>query len=147
MTLINWTPKRDMLNFFDDMGRMFNHTISYPLESEHESYAFSPCMNVNESESEYTVIMDLPGVEKRDVAVNVREGMVTVLGKRNNSQKGKDNNCVLQETSSGTFHRSFELSNAVQEDRIKARYRNGVLHLTIPKAKENKPTVKQIPVN
>ena len=63
------------------------------------------------------------------------------------NKKGKDNNCVLQETSSGTFHRSFELSNAVQEDRIKARYRNGVLHLTIPKAKENKPTVKQIPVN
>ena len=91
--------------------------------------------------------MDLPGVEKKDLAVNTSEGMVTVIGERKSSKPGKGNPCIWQEISHGTFQRSFELSNAVQEDKIKARFKNGVLNLRIPKAEEVKPAVKKIVVS
>ena len=146
MTLVQWTPKRDILNFFDDVDRMINQAFSPPLETEYESGFFSPFMNVNESDLEYTVSMDLPGVDKRDVEVSMREGIVTVLGKRKNGQHRKKNSCIWHETSHGTFRRSFELTNSVQEDKIKARFKNGVLNLTIPKAEEIKPVVKKIAI-
>ena len=147
MTLVKWRPKRDRLNFFDDVDQMLSQAFSYPLETAHESQSFSPFINVNESDIEYTVSMDLPGVEKKDLKVNISEGMMTVKGERKSSIPAKDNLCILQEISHGTFQRSFELSNAVQEDKIKARFKNGVLNLRIPKAEEVKPAVKKIVVS
>jgi len=102
---------------------------------------------VNESDLEYTVSMDLPGINKKDVEVNMSEGMVTVIGERTNNKEEQGNAYILKETSHGTFRRSFELSNAVQEDKIKARFKNGVLTLTIPKAEEIKPEVKKIAIS
>ena len=147
MTLIKWTPKRDMLNFFDDVDRMLCQTFSYPLVEEYESQSCSPFMNVNESDLEYTVSMDLPGVDKKDVEVKISEGILTVIGERKNSQKEKDNSFIWKEASHGAFRRSFELSNAAQEDKIKACFKNGVLNLTIPKAEAVKPAVKKIAVS
>ena len=147
MTLVKWKPKRDMLNFFDDVDLMISHAFSHPMETEHESRAFSPFMNVNESDLEYTVSMDLPGVRKKDVEVNISEGKVKVIGNRNDSQLKEGNSCILQETSHGTFQRSFELSNAIQQDKIKANFNNGVLNLTLPKAEVVKPEVKKIAIS
>ena len=147
MTLVKWRPKRDRRNFFDDVDQMLSQAFSYPLETAHESQSFSPFINVNESDIEYTVSMDLPGVEKKDLKVNISEGMMTVIGERKSSIPAKDNLCILQEISHGTFQRSFELSNAVQEDKIKARFKNGVLNLRIPKAEEVKPAVKKIVIS
>ena len=146
MTLVKWTPKREMMNFFDDVDQMISQAFSHPLETKNESWSFSPFMNVNESDSEYTVSMDLPGVDKKDVEVNMSEGIVTVSGERKNIQQGKDKSCIWKETSHGTFQRSFELSSTVQEDKIKAHFKNGVLNLNIPKAEEVKPAVKKIAV-
>ena len=147
MTLVKWRPKRDMLNFFDDVDRMISQSFSHSLEIEHESDFFMPCMNVNETDLDYIVSIDLPGVDKRDVDVDMSEGMVTIIGKRENSQEGKDNSCIWKETPHGTFRRSFELSNTVQADKIKARFKNGVLNLIVPKAEEVKPEVKKITVS
>ena len=147
MTLVKWTPKRDMLNIFDDVDQMISQAFSYSLGNEHELWSFSPLMNVNESDLEYTVYMDLPGVDKKDVEVNMSEGVITVTGMRKNSQQRKNNSCIWQENSQGTFIRSFELTKSVQENQIKARYKNGVLILTIPKAEKVDPPVKNIAVS
>ena len=147
MTLVKWKPKRDMMNIFDDVDQMISQAFSHPLKTKHESRSFSPFMNVNESDLEYTVSLDLPGVDKKDVEVNLKENIVTVIGERKNSHQGKDNACIWQETSHGTFQRSFELSNPVKEDKIKANFKNGVLNLTLPKAEEIRPVVKKISVN
>ena len=147
MTLVKWTPKRDILNFFDDVDRMISQAFSPPLDAEYESRSLIPFMNVDESNLEYTVSMDLPGVNKKDVEVNMSEGIVTVIGKRKNSQQGKNTSCIWQEIYYGTFQRSFELSNTVQEDKIKAKFDNGVLNLTIPKAEDVKLAVKKIAVS
>ena len=146
MTLIKWKPRREMFNFYDDIGKMISQTFSYPSGIENEGQSFSPYMNINESDSEYTVSMDLPGVNKKDVAVSMSEGIVTVIGERKKCQQEKENSCIWKETYYGKFQRSFELSSTVQEDKIQACFKDGVLNLNMPKAEEVNPSVKKITV-
>ena len=147
MTLVKWTPKRNMLNIFDDVEQMMHQAFDHSLDNGGRRLSYSPLMNVSETESDYLVMMDLPGVEKKDVEVNLRNGILTVSGERKTSEKGDENNHIWNETTSGAFSRSFELTSDILEEKIMAKFKNGVLNITIPKAEEIKPAVKKIAVS
>jgi HSP20 family protein len=104
-------------------------------------------LDVYETDSTIEVSVDLPGVEKKDVEVNVSNGLLTIIGERKNTSGESAEGRIWQETSFGTFKRSFELTDAVVEDKIKAQFKNGVLKISLPKAEEIKPTVRKIAVN
>ena len=147
MTLVKWTPKRNMFNIFDDVEQMMHQAFGRSLENSSSRRSYSPSMNVSETESAYHVMMDLPGVEKKDVDVNLSNGILTVSGERKTSEKGDANNSIWHETSYGAFSRSFELTSEIVEGKIKAKFNNGVLNITIPRAEEIKPAVKNIAVS
>ncbi len=147
MTLVKWTPKRNMLNIFDEVEQMMHQAFDHSFENGSSRLSYSPLMNVSETESDYLVMMDLPGVEKKDVDVNLGNGILTVSGERKTSERGDENNRIWHETSYGTFSRSFDLTTDVIEENIKAKFNNGVLSITIPKAEEVKPSVKKITVS
>ena len=147
MTLVKWTPKRNMLNIFDDVEQMMHQAFGHSLENGSSRLSYRPLMNVSESQCDYLVMMDLPGVEKKDVDVNLKNGILTVLGERKTSEKNDENNCIWNETTLGTFSRSFELTSDIVEEKIKAKFNNGVLNITIPKAEEVKPSVKKITIS
>ena len=71
MTLVKWTPKRNMFNIFDDVEYMMHQAFDSSLEKDTEKLSYSPLMNVSDTGSKYLIMMDLPGVEKKDVAVNI----------------------------------------------------------------------------
>ena len=147
MTLVKWTPKRNMFNIFDDVEQMMHQAFGHSLENGSSRLSYSPIMNVSETESDYLVMMDLPGVAKKDVEVNLNNGILTISGERKTSEKGDENNRIWHETAFGVFSRSFELTSDIVEEKIKAKFNNGVLNITIPKAEEIKPAVKKIAVN
>ena len=147
MTLVKWTPKRNMLNIFDDVEQMMHQAFGHSLKNGSSRLSYSPLMNVSETESDYLVMMDLPGVEKKDVDVNLSNGILTVSGDRKTSEKGNENNRIWNETAHGTFSRSFQLTSDIVEVKIKAKFKNGVLSITIPKAEEIKSDVRKIVVN
>ena len=147
MTLVKWIPKRNMFNIFDEVEQMMPQAFDHSLENGSSRLSYSPLMNVSETESAYLILMDLPGVKKKDVDVNLSNGIITVLGERKTSKKGDENNHIWHETNYGTFSRSFELASDIVEDKIKANFKDGVLNITIPKAEEIKPTMKTIAVN
>ena len=147
MTLVKWTPKRNMFNIFDDVEQMMHQAFGHSLESGSSRLSYSPLMNVSETESDYLIMMDLPGVEKKDVEVNLIDGILTVSGERKTSERGDENNRIWYETSNGAFSRSFELTSDIVEEKVKAKFNNGVLNITIPKAKEVKSSVKKITVS
>ena len=146
MTLVKWTPKRNMYNVFDEVEQMVQQTFGYSLANEKSSRLYNQPMNISETDKEYCIMMDLPGVRKKDVDVNLSNGILTVSGERQTSYKGKENKRIWHETSYGAFSRTLELSSKIVEDKIKAKFSNGVLNITIPKAEEVKPTVKKITV-
>ena len=144
MTLVKWTPKRNMFNVFDDVEKMVNQAFGHSIRGTEVTSQLQPLLDVYETDSTVEVSVDLPGVEKKDVEVNVSNGFLTISGERKNiSGEGR----IWQETSFGTFKRTFELTEAVVEDKIKAQFKNGVLKISLPKAEEIKPTVRKIAVN
>ena len=147
MTLVKWTPKRNMFNIFDDVEQMMHQAFGQSLDNGSSRLFYSPLMNVSETESDYIIMMDLPGVAKKDVDVNLSNGILTVSGERKTSEKSDENNRIWYETTYGTFSRSFEFTSDIVEEKIKAKFNNGILNITIPKAEEIKPAVKTIAVS
>ena len=147
MTLVKWMPKRNMYNIFDEVEQMMPQAFDHSLENGSSRLSYSPLMNVSETESAYLILMDLPGVKKKDVDVNLSNGIITVLGERKTSEKSDEDNRIWHETTYGMFSRSFELTSYIVEDKIKANFKDGVLNITIPKAEEIKSAVKKISVS
>jgi HSP20 family protein len=144
MTLVKWEPKRNMFNVFDDVEKMINQAFGHSILNKEITSHVQPLLDVYETDNTIVASLDLPGVEKKDVEVSVSNGFLTISGERKNiSSEGR----IWQETSFGTFKRTFELTEAVVEDKIKAQFKNGVLKISLPKAEEVKPAVRNISVS
>ncbi len=144
MTLVKWEPKRNMFNVFDDVEKMINQAFGHSILNKEITSHMQPLLDVYETDNTIVASLDLPGVEKKDVEVSVSNGFLTISGERKNiSSEGR----IWQETSFGTFKRTFELTEAVVEDKIKAQFKNGVLKISLPKAEEIKPAVRNISVS
>ena len=147
MTFVKWTPKVNMMNIFDEVEHMMHQVYDNSFKNAIDRQAYMPFMDLNESNSDYLIKMDLPGVEKKDVEVSLSDGALTISGERKTSENDSEKKQICNETAYGTFSRSFELASDIREEKIKAKFKNGVLSITIPKAEEVTPTVKQISVS
>ena len=147
MTLVKWTPKRNMFNVFDDVEKMINQAFGHSNLNKEITSHVQPLLDVYETDSTIVASLDLPGVEKKDVEVSVSNGFLTISGERKNISGESGEGRIWQETSFGTFKRTFELTEAVVEDKIKAQFKNGVLKISLPKAEEVKPAVRNILVS
>jgi len=105
---------------------------------------WAPAMNFYEKGDTYFLTAELPGMKKEDISVTVDKGLVTVTGKRETSKEEDGANFYLKESSYGSFSRSFRLPGEVQEDKVEASFKDGVLTLTMPHRKEAK--VKKISI-
>jgi len=147
MTLVKWTPKRNMFNVFDDVEKMVNQAFGHSILNKEVTSQLQPLLDVYETDSTIVASLDLPGVEKKDVEVSVSNGFLTISGERKNISDESGEGRIWQETSFGTFKRTFELTEAVVDDKIKAQFKNGVLKISLPKAEEVKPAVRNISVS
>ena len=147
MTLVKWTPKRNMFNVFDDVEKMVNQAFGHSIRGTEVTSQLQPLLDVYETGNTIVASLDLPGVEKKDVEVSVSNGFLTISGERKNISGESGEGRIWQETSFGTFKRTFELTEAVVEDKIKAQFKNGVLKISLPKAEEVKLAVRNISVS
>ena len=146
MKLVRWSPARDLLNIQDEMNRVMDRFFSPELfeGSDFSTSRWLPNMDVQEDKDRFTISMELPGLSKDDVSLTVREGMLTIEGERKQEEEKEGVNYHRVERRYGKFLRSFQLPVRVQEDKIEAVFKDGVLTVQIPKAEEVKP--KQIAV-
>jgi HSP20 family protein len=94
---------------------------------------WTPTVDVKETDKEMTFVCELPGMNEKDVDVELRENLLTIRGKREFSKEERREDYVRRERSYGTFQRSFSLDTSVQADQIKAVFKDGLLTVTIPK--------------
>ena len=146
MTLVEWTPRRNMFNIFDDVEKMVNQAFGHSIRGSEVASQLQPLLDVYEADSSIEVSVDLPGVEKKDVEVNINNGLLTISGERKNTASDCAESRIWQETSFGAFRRSYKLTDEVLEGKIKAQFKNGVLKISLPKAEEIKPAVRKIAV-
>lgn len=101
--------------------------------------AWSPRMDLTETDNAYRLMLDLPGLEKQDITLRVENNRLFVSGERHEETRAEDQTLVHMERSFGAFYRSIRLPREVQEDKIKARFENGVLKIDLPKAESSMP--------
>ena len=99
-----------------------------------------PAMDVTERENEYVIRMDMPGVSREDIDITLAEGVLTVSGevKRQHEEKAGDR-LIREERCYGKLSRSVRLGSHIDDKKVSASYKDGVLELTLPKAEEMKP--------
>ena len=113
-----------------------------------ETSFFSPAVDIHDNEKDYSIQVDLPGVKKEDVNVQLHDGTLTIEASHSEeNEEKKDGKVVLKERRTGNFMRSFSLGSEVHEEDINAQFKDGVLNVTIPKLKEKAPARKQIAVD
>lgn len=128
--------------FSTDIERMFDsllgRTVGNALRSS-ESSKFVPHLDLAETANEYVISVDLPGVKPEDVKVEMEDGKLTISGKRETNVEDNSKNFHRVERTRGSFSRVISLPREVDEERVDAKYEQGVLHVTLPKVAEKQP--------
>lgn len=138
----HWNRENNMPTMFDRFFEDFWNSPAY--SGEQDSVMWSPRVDVKESKDAYTVMADLPGLNKDDISISVHDNVLTLKGERKTEEKKENETNYYAELTYGSFSRSFQLPAKVEADKINAEYKNGVLQLSIPKAEEAKPRNIQI---
>ena len=101
-------------------------------------YTFTPKVDIWEAEAAYNLEVEMPGVDKNGVDVKLEEGVLSILG-RVEPEDTKGFERVYSEYESGNYERQFQVSEVIDEQKIKASIKNGVLQLELPKRESAKP--------
>ena len=125
-----------------DQVRSVTPTAEKSLATRDEALYIAPPVDIFETEDALTVIADLPGVSKDDVDIRVEDDILTIKGK---SDYKRPQSMILEEFDLHGYFRQFQLSDEVDQSKITAETKNGVLTITLPKAEKSKP--KRIKVN
>ena len=145
MNLIRYNPQGLSPRFPFD--RWFDDFFSAPVAEPNGTRAWSPAVDIEESEKEITLKADLPEVDEKDLSVKVEDDVLILEAERKFEKETKKENFHRIERAYGLFHRRFALPEGVEVDKIKAAYDKGVLRVTLPKAPEKRPKARQIKVN
>ncbi|HEX9071261.1 MAG TPA: Hsp20/alpha crystallin family protein [Pseudolabrys sp.] len=119
--------QREIDRLFEDFSRGF------PTIAGNGATALMPSMDVTETDKEIEITAELPGLEEKDVQINVADNILTIRGEKKAEKEQKDKNYRLVERSYGAFERTLELPEGVNADAIKANISKGLLKVTVPK--------------
>lgn len=109
-----------------------------------EGFDFAPMSDFQETDKEYVLKMDIPGIKKQDVKIEVEGNNLTIRGERHEETEEKGAKLHYSEMTYGSFLRSFTLPQGIEESKVKAQYSDGVLKVTVPKS--SKSTTKTVPI-
>jgi HSP20 family protein len=128
-----------MNRLFEDAGR------GWRKDEPAATTTWSPSVDIYETETEIVVKAELPGIERKDISLNLEKNVLTVKGERRFEKETNEENYHRIERNYGAFSRSFSIPATVDEEKIRAEYRDGVLRIALPKKEQVKP--KQIQIN
>jgi HSP20 family protein len=124
----NWSPTAFASELFEEVDRMFGDIGR--TNAAYDERSFDPVCEISENDQHYLMSVDLPGMKKSDIKIEMNDKVLTVSGERKREVTGK---------SYGFFKRSFHLPTTVDAEKIEARYEDGVLELYLPKVEAAKP--------
>ena len=138
MNIIRWTPFRDLVTR-EKMNRIFEDTFtSQGEEKDMAASNWTPSVDIHENESELVLSAEVPGIEDKDIEIEIENNTLSIKGERKIEKETKEENYHRIERSYGSFYRSFTLPTNVNQDNIKAEHDNGVLRISLPKKPELK---------
>jgi len=144
MNIVRWTPFNELSLIQNQMNRLFGSALQGWPDESNVVTNWTPSADIYESDNDLVVNLDLPGIDPKMAEIRVENNVLTIRGERHLEPNQNRETFYRAERAYGTFARSFTLSTAVDSDKIRANYQNGVLSITLPKAEAAKPKRIQI---
>jgi HSP20 family protein len=134
MTIVKREPLREIEDIFD----RYTRSLSWPLGEMATKGDWAPRVDISETDTELTIQAELPDVRKEDMHIRIEDGVLEIRGERKHAEEEKGRTYHRVERFYGTFYRSFALPDTVDEERVQAKFRDGVLEIRLPKREQPK---------
>jgi len=142
MTLMRWAPWQELETMNKQLGRLLDDGGS-GLAGE-DATQWAPSVDIRETDDALLVQAELPGINKKDVKVEVHEGMLTISGERRYEKDVKEKNVHRVERAYGSFSRSFSLPSNIDGDKVEAKMKDGVLEVRLSKRETARPKAIEV---
>ncbi len=150
LDIIPWRRKREVTRYRDEIDEMFERffksfgsTLPDIFRGEGEIW---PSVDVLEDKKNIIVKAEIPGMDASDFDISISDNILTIKGEKKQEKEEKDKNFYLMERQYGTFTRTITLPVEVDEGKVDASYKNGILKIVIPKRKESKESKIKVKV-
>ncbi|SHJ94382.1 HSP20 family protein [Malonomonas rubra DSM 5091] len=147
MEIMPWKPFREMEPFHREMESLINRVLGEALPARFGEEGWLPRMDIAETKDSLVIEAELPGMDSKDIEVNLSGDMLTIKGekKTEREENGKHYHCI--ERHSGSFKRAFRVPANVQSNKVDASFDKGILTITLPKTEEAKEKEIKIKVH
>jgi HSP20 family protein len=148
MALARWDPFRELEDVSDRLNRVLARPATQtPRGKETMIVAdWTPSVDIIETEGAYQITAEIPDVKKDDVKITLEDGVLTIQGQRKQEQEQQSTKYHRIERSYGSFARTFSLPDVIEVEKVKAEFKDGVLHLHLPKSEKAKPKTIEVKV-
>ena len=142
MTLMTYTPR---ISIFDEFNKIFNGINTYESSKTYNSI-WEPDYDIHEDDKNYYLSFDLPGIGKDSIDISISNDMLIVSGSRKSESNHNDNYSRFNSIQYGDFQKSFNLPENINQDKISAKMKDGVLNMIIKKSKKISDDIKKITI-
>lgn len=140
MQITRWDPLRELEHMSNRLSRVFGTPTLRQGDETDDGFAnFAPAIDVAETDGEYLITADLPDVKREDVKVGIEDGILGIEGERRMEKEDKGKRFHRVERAYGRFVRRMAVPTGVDPKRVAADFKDGVLHVHLPKSEEAKP--------
>ena len=144
MALIRWEPFREIDSLQREMNRLFESLSPTTTSKENLGVAFIPPAEIQETPAAIQLKLEVPGMEAKDLDVQVTAEAVSISGERQSETQTEEKGVTRTEFRYGNFRRVIPLPTPIQNDKVQAEYKNGILSLTLPKVEAEKTKVVKV---
>ena len=142
MKLVRYNPLNELDFWNTSFDRFFNSSAC----RTDKAASFHPAVDIVDGKENVVLNVELPGMDKKDIQVNIEDRVLTISGERKKETRTEEDNWTRTERTYGSFKRAFTLSDSIVTDEVSADYKGGILSITLKKDAE-KEEVRQITIN
>ncbi|HEX2675856.1 MAG TPA: Hsp20/alpha crystallin family protein [Polyangiales bacterium] len=150
MSIVRWDPLRELEEVSNRLNSMFSRSSLATSENGKDTmttFDWAPSVDISETADEFLVKAELPEVKKEDVKVSLDGGVLRIEGERKQEKEEKGKKFHRVERSYGSFLRSFSLPENIDDAKVQAEFKDGVLNVRLPKSQQAKPKSVQVKIN
>ncbi|MEW6117772.1 MAG: Hsp20/alpha crystallin family protein [Nitrospirota bacterium] len=138
--------ERQFEEFFRRPFSLLSQPTWWPARRIFGAEEFAPSVDIYEEDGDVVVKAELPGMKKEDISIDLTDHTITISGEKKEEEKVEEKNFYRHERFYGSFVRSFDIPTDVKADEAKAKFKDGVLEVRLPKTEEAKQKVKKVAI-
>ena len=147
MTIVRWNPWREIDTLQRSLNHIFDDSVFPTTWKDLNDLKRIPAAELSETEEAFHLKLEVPGINASDLDIQATKNVVSISGDRKSQTKTEEENYTRSEFNYGKFERVISLPSDIQNTKVEADYKDGILHLTLPKTDEEKNKVVKINID